>query len=242
MKKTALGIVAVAVMLAVGGTMGSAPDGTAQKQEKEWFAQAQEAVALGRYDEAIRCYEKVRSINPGFLDVHRFLGDVYMKKGMPDTAIEAYKKALDAKPQKVPALIGLGNAYYQKDMIDESLASYTRALAMQPASAPARVGLGNIYYYKKNDPAQALAEYEKGLALEADHAEAQLNAGMILQKNAQQKRAAHHFYQAGLLFIQAGDRKNALQAYDCLRQTNEEKLIQLLSDALQPSIKSSETH
>jgi tetratricopeptide (TPR) repeat protein len=163
------------------------------------------------------------------------MGDVYMTKGMPDSAIAAYKKALDAKPQKVPALIGLGNAYYQKDMIDESLASYARALAMQPASAPARLGLGNIYYYKKNDPAQALAEYEKGLALEADHAEAQLNAGVILQKNAEQNKAAHHFYKAGLLFIQAGDRKQALQAYDYLQQTKEERLIQLLRDALQPA-------
>jgi tetratricopeptide (TPR) repeat protein len=242
MKKTALGTVVVAVMLSVGGTVGSEPESTAQQQEKEWFAQAQEAVVFGRYDEAIRCFEKVLSINPGFVDVYRFMGDVYMKKGMPDNAIEAYKKALDAKPQIVPALIGLGNAYYQKDMIDKSLASYKRALAIQPKSAPARVGLGNIYYYLKNDPAQALSEYEKGLALEADHAEAQLNAGMILQKNAEQNKAAHHFYKAGLLFIQAGDSKNALKAYEYLRQTEEERLIQLLRDALQPSIKSSESH
>lgn len=242
MKKSALGIVVIAVMLAVGGRVGSEPDRTAPKQEKEWFAQAQEAVAFGRYDEAIRCFEKVLSINPGFLDVYRFMGDVYMKKGMPDSAIEAYKKALDAKPQKAPALIGLGNAYYQKDMINESLASYTSALAMQPESATARVGLGNIYYYKKHDPAQALAEYEKGLALEADHAEAQMNAGVILQNNGEQNRAAHHFYKAGLLFIQAGDRESVLKAYDYLRQTKEERLIQLLSDALQPAGTSNESH
>ena len=111
MKQSALSILVVVVLLAVGGTVGSGPDSTAQKQEKEWFAQAQESVAFGRYDEAIRCYEKVLSINPGFVDVYRFMGDVYMKKNMPDSAIEAYKKALDSKPQKAPALIGLWNAY-----------------------------------------------------------------------------------------------------------------------------------
>ena len=237
MRKIALLIIVFVAILAVSNWAKSGQDSIAQKQEKEWFSRGQEAIAFGKYDEAISCFEKVISINPGFVDGYRFIGDVYMKKSMPDSAIEAYKKALDSKPQTVPALIGLGNGYYQKAMFDESLAAYERALAIQSENATARIGLGDIYYYKKNDPGKALSEYLKGLALEPDHAEAQLNAGLIVQKRAEHDKAAQHFYKAGLLFIQEGDRNNALKAYEYLKQTKEERLVQLLHDALQPSIK-----
>ncbi len=239
MKKRALTAAVVVVILTIGGMAWSGPNGVAEKSEKEWFSQAQQAMGFGRYDEAIRCYEKVLSVNPGFADVYRFLGDAYMKKGMPDRAIDAYKKALDAKPQKVPALIGLGNAYYQKEMIDESLAYYASALATQPNSAPARIGLGDLYYYKKNDPERALAEYLKALALEEGHADAQMAVGLILRKGVEQNKAAQHFYTAGLLFIKEGDRSSAFKAYEYLRQTKEDRLIRLLHEALQPSGKSS---
>jgi tetratricopeptide (TPR) repeat protein len=237
MKKTALSTAVFAVVLAVAVMVWGMPERMAAQQEREWFSRGQEAVAFGKYEEAIRCFEKVLSINPGFVDGYRFMGDVYMKQGMPDSAIAAYKKALDAKPQQVPALIGLGTAYYQKDMIDESQASYARAVTMQPDSAPARIGLGDIYYYKKGDTERALTEYLKGLALEPDHAEAQLNAGVILQKGAERDRAAHHFYKAGMIFLNRGDSKNAFKAYEYLQQTNQERLIQLLHDALEPSVK-----
>ena len=206
------------------------------EQEREWFGRGQESIAFGKYDEAITCFEKVLALNPDFTDAYRFIGDVYMKKGMLDSAIQSYKKALDSKAQKVPALIGLGNSCFQKTMLDEALSAYDRALAIQPDNALAHIGQGDVYL-KKEDIGSALSEYQKGLALEPDHAEAHLALGLIFQKKGENSVAAQHFYKAGLLFIKEGNRKNALTAYEHLKQTKTAKLEQLLYDALQSSIK-----
>jgi len=209
---------------------------TEQQQGREWFDKGQQAMAFGKHDEAIMCFEKVLSINPGFTDAHRFIGDAYMKKGLPDSAVESYKKALESKAQMVPAHVGLGNAHFQKGMHAEAQSAYERALTVQPDNAPARIGLGNIYY-AKGEPGKALSEYRKGLTVEPDHAEAQLKVGLILQEKGETDKAAIHFYKSGLLFIKQGNRNDALKAYGHLQETKDERLRQLLHDALQPSIK-----
>jgi len=219
------------------GSSGAAGESSTllHEQEREWFARGQESISFGKYDEAITCFKKALAINPGFTDVYRFIGDVYMKKDMLDSAIQSYKMALDSKAQQVPAFIGLGNSYFQKALLDESLSAYDRALAIQPDNASAHIGRGDVYL-KKEDIGSALSEYQKGLALEPDHAGAHLTMGLILQKKGENSTAAQHFYKAGLLFIKEGNRKNALTAYEYLKQTKAEKLEQVLYDALQSSI------
>jgi len=239
MKKAVVSFIAFMALVLTGSCWAEgmgAERGIEQQQEREWFDKGQQAMAFGKHDEAIMCFEKVLSINPGFTDAHRFIGDACMKKGLPDSAIESYKKALDSKAQMVPAHVGLGNAYFQKGMYAEAQSAYERALTMQPDNAPARIGLGNIYY-AKGDPGKALSEYRKGLAVEPDHAEAQLKVGLILQEKGETDKAALNFYKAGLLFIKQGDRNGAMDAYGHLQETKDERLKQLLHDALQPSSK-----
>lgn len=230
-------VIALVTVFLAGGVWAEGMEGsTARNHEKDWFAKGQEALAFGKYDEAITCYEKVLSINPGFSDTHRFIGDVYMKKGMPDSAIESYRKALDSKAQTVPALVGLGSGYFQKKRYDEALTAYNRALAIQPDNASVRIGLGDLYF-QMEDWGKALSHYRKGLALQPEHAGAQLNVGLILQKREEHDKAALHFYEAGVLFMKQGDRTSALTAYKHLQQTEDEKLVRQLHDALQPSMK-----
>jgi len=239
MKKAAVSLLAFIALVLTGSCwaegMGN-ERGTEQKQEREWFEKGQQAMAFGKYDEAIGCFQKVLSINRDITDAHRFIGDAYMKKSLPDSAIDSYKKALDSKAQMVPAHVGLGNGYLQKGMHDEARSAYERALTMQPDNASARIGLGNIYY-EKGDSEKALSEYRKGLAVEPDHAEAQLKVGLILRKQGESEKAALNFYKAGLLFIKQGDRNGAMEAYGHLKGMGDERLKQLLHDALQPSSK-----
>jgi tetratricopeptide (TPR) repeat protein len=244
MKQAAVCFIAFIALVLKGNCWAEgmgAERGTEQKQEREWFDKGQQAMAFGKHDEAIACFQKVLSINRDFTDAHRFLGDAYLKKGLPDSAIESYKKALDSKAQTVPALVGLGNGHLQKRMYAEAQSAYERALAVQPDNASARIGLGNIYY-EKGDTGKALSEYQKGLAVEPDHAEAQLTVGLILQEKGETDKAAIHFYKAGLLFIKQGDRNGALEAYGHLQETKDDRLKQLLHDALQPSTKQREQH
>jgi len=244
MKKAVVSFIAFMALVLTGSCWAEgmgAERGTEQQQEREWFDKGQQAIAFGKHDEAIMCFEKVLSINPGFTDTHRFIGDAYMNKGLPDSAIASYKKALDSKAQIVPALVGLGNAYFQTGVYAEAQSFYERALTMQPDSASARIGLGELYY-KKGDSGRALSEYQKGLALEPDHADAQFKVGLILQGKGETDKAAIHFYKAGLLFIKQGDRNGAMEAYEHLKGTKDERLKQQLHDALQPSIKQRDQH
>jgi len=244
MKKNAVILIAFIALALAGNCFAesvSVEQSIERKPGREWFDKGQQAIAFGKHDEAIMCFEKVLSINPGFTDAHRFIGDAYMKKGLPDSAIESYKKALDSKAQIVPALVGLGNAYFQTGVYAEAQSFYERALTMQPDSAFARIGLGELYY-KKGVSGRALSEYQKGLALEPDHAATQFKVGLILQGKGETDKAAIHFYMAGLLFIKQGDRNGAMEAYEHLKGTKDERLAQQLHDALQPSIKQRDQH
>lgn len=86
--------------------------------------------------------------------------------------------AVAADPTNFAALVELGNLYYDNHVYPEAIDFYGRALALRPGDINVRTDRGTAYFYS-GSPAEAVAEYEKALATDPDHAPAMFNLGIV---------------------------------------------------------------
>ena len=102
-----------------------------KEEGRRWFSEGQTALVLGNYDEAIEFFENVFEVDPGFIDIHRFLGDVYLKKGDLGKAKDEYKQVIKVKnPNNLPAHVGIGNIYFQEGKLEQAMSEYKQGLVL----------------------------------------------------------------------------------------------------------------
>jgi cytochrome c-type biogenesis protein CcmH/NrfG len=86
--------------------------------------------------------------------------------------------ALKADPKNPDVLIQLGNLYYDHRVYPESITYYKRALELRPKDVNVRTDLGTAYWYT-GDARNAVAEYEKSLAVDPQHSATMMNMGIV---------------------------------------------------------------
>jgi tetratricopeptide (TPR) repeat protein len=84
----------------------------------------------------------------------------------------------NARPTDVAIRIELGNVYYDAERFDAAIPWYLAALALDPTSIDASTDLAVCYYYT-NQIDQALAQLDRSLEMNPDHAKTLLNQGII---------------------------------------------------------------
>jgi tetratricopeptide (TPR) repeat protein len=63
----------------------------------------------------VAAYEKAIQLDPGFLDAHLSLGEIYEEKGLYQEAIGRYSHVLSVDPRHPGATYGLALAYEKVD-------------------------------------------------------------------------------------------------------------------------------
>jgi cytochrome c-type biogenesis protein CcmH/NrfG len=86
--------------------------------------------------------------------------------------------ALKADPKNADVLIQLGNLYYDHRVYPESITYYKRALEFRPKDVNVRTDLGTAYWYT-GDAKNAVAEYEKSMAVDPQHTATMMNMGIV---------------------------------------------------------------
>jgi cytochrome c-type biogenesis protein CcmH/NrfG len=86
--------------------------------------------------------------------------------------------ALRADPQNADLMIQLGNLYYDHHVFDEAIRFYSRALEIRPKDVNVRTDMGTAYWYS-GDARTALAEYDKSLQVDPNHAPTLMNIGIV---------------------------------------------------------------
>ena len=157
-----------------------------------WNKKAEKALKASKYEEAIRCYKKIITLDPNDMSAHYHLGRLYQRAGKLDSAISAYKKAVAIAPEE-------RELYLAQGRINE-----------------------------------ALREFKKALARDADFAIAHYNIGIAYKQLSKNTAAAKHLYEAGLLAFIHGDNTTALNAYRALEVTGPERIVQELHEMLEP--------
>jgi tetratricopeptide (TPR) repeat protein len=122
--------------------------------------------AKGDIDAAIAAYQKALSYNAINPRVHMSLGKIYYsEKGLYYEAVTAYKRAIEFDPTSVEARMGLGEVYEDKGLYKEAIEEYRRVIELDAKHTGAMYNLAVVY--ERVDPREALAQWERYIALAA---------------------------------------------------------------------------
>jgi len=197
----------------------------------------------GMLDDAIFELKKAIAINPEHDWAHGFLALVYADKGMYDEAISELEESiainlifheiLESLSITVNPVFHklLGHVYLKKEMFDKAIEEFKKAIESYPNDVEIHTNLGAAYS-NKGMLDEAISEYRKVLAIDPNYAEAHFNLGDALNS-----LSADHFFKAGLLYLEKGDREAALKAYENLKLTNSKEQERALFEKLNPDLK-----
>ncbi len=158
--------------------------------------------ALGRYDEAIRHFEKAiaagKTFSIGISDLsvsgykaYFSLGQSYMAKKDRPRAIEYFRRAVEMQPDFVPAHFHLGVMCSEVGRIEEAKAALEFVLSREPAHSEACEYLANLYV-QEGRPVRAMALYERLLEENPDCESAHCNLGNLWSAMDDERAIAHY--------------------------------------------------
>ena len=107
----------------------------------------------GKLDEAIKAYEKVLKIQPGFADPYYNMGVVFQDQGKLNEAIEAYKKAIQMNPKYAEAYYNMGIVFKDKGKLDNAIDAFKKSISIKPDYFEAFSNL--IYLMAQMEPADS---------------------------------------------------------------------------------------
>lgn len=128
------------------------------------------------YEDAIRHYEIVISLDQSHYKACCQLGILYMDKGELKKALEYLLQSIEINNKYTLSHVSIGNLYFERKNMKECIKHFKEALKLTPKEVQALVGLGNSYFQLKK-PGEAIKYYKKALNIEPDLAETHFNLG-----------------------------------------------------------------
>ena len=137
---------------------------------------------LKRLDEALASYDKALALKPDYAEALNNRGVALGELKRPDDALASYDKAMALKPDYAEAFNNRGNALEEAEASStRRWRATTRRWRSSPTMREAFNNRGNaLQELKRLD--EALASYDRALALKPDYAEAFNNRGNVLQE------------------------------------------------------------
>ena len=180
-----------------------------------------------RVEEAMTKVQRVLAEDPGILEAHFILGNLFIKREEWDGAIGAYREALSRDPEYKSAILGLADAYRLADRLDEAAAGYRRLLELDPNDNQAFYHLAEIHAAREEY--EAALEVLAGLEATGEErapahnlkGECLLSLGRLDEAEAELRLAlemddllSDAWYNLALLFEERGDGSRAIDAYE----------------------------
>ncbi len=155
-----------------GAENGSQPQTMAQ----EYLWRGYQAVAAGKYEQAVEAYKQAIELNPDSARAYNNLGNLHYRLGEYSQAIETYQAAVEINPGYAEAYNNLGVVYSKTGKNGPAFNAYEKAIELNPAYAVAYNNLGNVCG-KLGESKTAIEAYEKAVELKPDYAVAYYNLG-----------------------------------------------------------------
>jgi Tfp pilus assembly protein PilF len=133
---------------------------------------ANEFVARGRYDEAIRRYRQVLSRSPDFWLSNYNLGFCYYKLNQLDAAQQFLGRAIAIDPTNPDQFVYLGLTKFKMGRLGEAESAIRHAIAIRPDGRGFHFALG-VVLKTRGEPEAALQEFRSELRYYPDQAAAQ---------------------------------------------------------------------
>ena len=190
-----------------------------EKQTKDVFRQAMDAVHQHRYEAAEAALLRWLALHPGDLSaryelvvvrrqisttqierlyavapdsyqLHQLLGQLYVAREEDDKALAEYRAAADAAPDLPDVHFWLGHLYWKHGDADHALAEFTRELQLDPGHPEANGELGAVLV-AEDRAGEAIPHLESAIRSKPDlwPAYAQLGRAYAMEKNYVQAEA-----------------------------------------------------
>jgi len=140
----------------------------------------QEAARVNR--EALNSYNQILQKQPQNAEVWLAQAEFLTQIEMLNKAIIAYNRVINLKPDSAQAWLGKGKILTQLDQSNAALTSLDKALQISPESYLTWQALGKIYQNNLNNLNQALASYDRGIAVNSSYAPLWRDRGITLNR------------------------------------------------------------
>jgi len=97
---------------------------------------------------------------------------------LDEAQVTALKSVAEREKSNAQPRVQLGNLYFDAERYNDAIQWYTEAQALLPKDVNVSTDLGVCYYYT-NQPDKALAQFDRSLKLDANHAKTLLNVGIV---------------------------------------------------------------
>ena len=135
----------------------------------------------GKFEEAIRSYDKAIQIKPDFAEAYYNRGIALQELGKLQEAIGSYDKATQIKPDYAEAYYNRGITLQELGKLQEAIGSYDKATQIKPDYAEAYYNRG-IALQELEMLKEEIKSYDKAIQIKPDFAEAYYNRGIALQE------------------------------------------------------------
>jgi tetratricopeptide (TPR) repeat protein len=161
----------------------------------EWCNKGLSLHSLGRYEAAIRCFDKALELDPRCAAAWDNKGNCLSSLGRYEEAIRCYDKALELDPQKALAWDNKGNCLSSLGRHEEAIRCHEKALELDPMDAAAWNNKGDcLDSLGRHD--EALRCYDEALELVPQLAAAWNNKGTSLGALGHREEAIRCFDKA----------------------------------------------
>ena len=152
-----------------------------------------ELLRQGKIDEALDHLTRALSINPNLPQAHNNVGIILMQQGKFDAAISHFQDALRIDPEFALAKKNLERALsIRQTQLDAEVQKLLTDLKTSPHNAELNYRLGNLYL-GRGELNNAVAQFEKALALKPNFPEALNNLALAYAAGRQYDRALAAF-------------------------------------------------
>ena len=119
---------------------------------EQWFVEGNRLSAEGRFEEAVRAYQKSIEQNPLAPVAHYNLGIAYKNLRQLDKAAKVLDKAVKLAPTNLDIRLTLGNVYNLQERWIDAIGQLNIVVHRQQNDAEAHGNLGWAYYNYKDGP------------------------------------------------------------------------------------------
>jgi len=177
---------------------------TAEEAEKikALLAKGNEYFSQGKYEAALKEFEKIFNQHPEIDRIHLYIGNCYKEMEDMDQAVAAYEKFQQKNPDSFEANLSLADAYILKGEREKAL-EFLEKLDINSINDPAMCYNFGESFFSLGQPDNAIKFFSRAINLDADFSDA--------------------YYKLGLAYLNKGDIENA--------RINLEKFIQLAPDS-----------
>jgi tetratricopeptide (TPR) repeat protein len=198
-----------------------------------WYNKGTSFVKQGKYDEAIKAFDKVIGIDPTSVEALIGKAIAFFALGKYDETIQVCNKAIELNPQDANAWNNKGAALTAQTKYDEAVQAYDKAILLNPQDATAWIGKGSaLCMQSKYD--DAIQAYDRAIELDQSYVETWNNKGFVLYNQGKYDKAvqaynnaiqldpkdAEPWHNKGVALNAQGKYDEAIQVFDKVIQLN----------------------